>query len=108
MPKRVTATAAKNNFGEILRMAEVEPVYIVKHGKPKTVILDAAQYEALTQRPRHPDDESLASLRAEFDRVSRMQAPAWRKGVKELLSASADDLNRMASRRIRARARKHR
>ena len=109
MPKRVSATSAKNRFGEILRMAETEPVYIVKHGKPKTVVIDAVQFEALTQRLRHPDDETIASLRKEFDGlVAGMQSPRWQKGIEKLLSASDDELNRVAARRIRARARKRR
>ena len=109
MAKRVSATAAKNRFGEILRMAEKEPVYIVKHGKPTTVIIDAAHFEALTQRPGGPDDEAMEMLRQEFaEMYTRMQEPRWRKGVNRLLSASADELNQVAARRIRARARKSR
>ena len=107
--KRVNATSAKNRFGEILRMAETEPVYIVKHGKPKTVVIDAALYEALKQGLRHPDDEAVAALRDEFNEmVAQMQKPRWHKGVERVVSASSEDLNRIAARRIRVRARKHR
>jgi hypothetical protein len=36
MATPVSATSAKNRFGKILRIAETEPVYIVKHGTPRT------------------------------------------------------------------------
>ena len=51
MAKRVSATVAKNQLGQILRMAETEPVYIVKHGKPQTVVIGADAYEALPRGP---------------------------------------------------------
>ena len=107
--KRVNATSAKNRFGEILRMAETEPVYIVKHGRPRTVVMNAAQFEALQQGRRHPDEETVAALRAEFNQlVERMQQPRWRRGVERVLSASDEELNRIARKRIRARALKRR
>ena len=107
--KRVNATSAKNRFGEILRMAETEPVYIIKHGRPRTVIMNAAHFEALQEGRRHPDEETVAALRDEFNQmVARMQEPRWRKGVERVLSASDEELNRIARGRIRARARKHR
>jgi prevent-host-death family protein len=107
--KRVSATSAKNRFGEILRMAETEPVYIVKHGKPKTVVIDADQFEALKKGLRHPDDEAIAVLHEEFNALyARMQEPRWRKGVEGVLSASDHELNRISARRVRAGARKPR
>ena len=105
----MNATSAKNRFGEILRMAETEPVYIVKHGKPKTVVLGADLFEALTRQPRTSDDETIDALRKEFDRMyARMQEPRWSKGVRRLIEASSDQLNAVAARRIRTRAKTHR
>jgi prevent-host-death family protein len=102
MAKRVSATVAKNQLGQILRMAEDEPVYIVKHGKPQTVVIAAAAYETLVSRAQDRDDLQLARLRAEFDELyASMQTPRSRKRVDAMLRASADQLNRAAARRIR-------
>ena len=102
MAKYVSATVAKNRFGDVLRMAETEPVYIVKHGKPQTVVVDAKTYAKLAKRGRAPHEKQLDSLRAEFDALyATMQTPRWRKGVDALVMASADELNRIAARRIR-------
>ena len=109
MPKLINATSAKNRFGEILRMAEKEPVYIIKHGKPKTVVINASRYEALTKKHRTREDETLDELREEFDEMyAQMQHPRWQKDINILVEASADELNRIAARRIRARAKKSR
>ena len=102
MAKRVSATVAKNQLGQIMRMAEDEPVYIVKHGRPQTVVIAADAYEALITRARDPEDLQLAKLRADFEEMyASMQAGRWRKGVGALLTASAAKLNTVATRRIR-------
>jgi len=100
--KYVSATAAKNNFGQVLKMAETEAVYIVKHGKPRTVVVDAARYDALVRKGRDPADAALDRLRQEFDALcAHMQTERSRKAVDKLLTASAADLNRVAARGIR-------
>jgi prevent-host-death family protein len=102
MAKQVSATVAKNRLGSVLKMAEEEPVYIVNHGKPQAVVLSVTTYDALAKRARHPEDTQLAALREEFEAmVASMQTDRWRKGVDTLLTASADQLNRIAARRIR-------
>src|SRR5262245_7714761 len=102
MARRVSATVAKNQLGQILRMAEEEPVYIVKHGKPQAVVISAAAYEKLLSRAKDRDDLELANLRAEFEAMyASMQTERWVTGVDALLTASADQLNRLAARRIR-------
>jgi prevent-host-death family protein len=102
MARRVSATVAKNQLGKIMRMAESEPVYIVKHGKPQTVVLAADAYEALLTRARDPEDRRLADLRADFDAMyESMQSPGWRRGIDLLLAASAGELNRVAARKPR-------
>lgn len=102
MRKQVSATAAKNRFGQILKMAESEPVYIVKHGKPRTVVVDAARYEALAKKGRDPADKAIEALRKEFDAMyARMQTPQAAKAIDRLLTMSAEEMNRIAARRIR-------
>lgn len=44
---RVTATEAKNRFGSLCAQAKREPVLVEKAGQLDTVILSAAQYQAL-------------------------------------------------------------
>lgn len=43
----VTATEAKNRFGQMLDHAQREPVFIGKSGRRHGVLLSAAQYEVL-------------------------------------------------------------
>ena len=51
----VTATDAKNRFGQVLEQAQRQPVVIEKAGRPHSVVLSVAQYEALLQaRQRGP------------------------------------------------------
>lgn len=44
---RVTATDAKNRFGNLCAQAKREPVFVEKAGQLDTVILSAEQYQAL-------------------------------------------------------------
>ena len=102
MAKRVSATVAKNRLGQVLRMAEDEPVYIIKHGKPQAVLIAAERYEQLVTRAQDRDDLQLAKLRADFEKMyASMQTARWRTGMDALLTASADQLNKVAARRIR-------
>ncbi len=101
MPKRVSATVAKNRFGDVMRMAEAGPVYIVKHGKPRTVVVDARQYEALAEKGRDPQHKAVEALRKEFDvLVASMQTARSRKAFDRLLAASAEELNALAAKSI--------
>ena len=43
----VTATQAKNHFGQVLEEAQVRPVVIEKSGRRHSVLLSARQYDAL-------------------------------------------------------------
>ncbi|WP_417309236.1 type II toxin-antitoxin system Phd/YefM family antitoxin [Devosia sp.] len=43
----ITATDAKNRFGQVLEMAQAEPVRIQKNGRDVAVVLSAEQYAAL-------------------------------------------------------------
>lgn len=56
---RITATDAKNKLGQVLNMAQAEPVHVQKRGRDIAVIVSAAEYQRLmaasaapTVRPR--------------------------------------------------------
>ena len=50
----VTATEAKNKFGQVLEMAQAEPVTIQKNGRDVAVVLSAEQYETLVRQTVAP------------------------------------------------------
>ena len=50
----MTATDAKNKFGQLLEMARTEPVRIQKNGRDVGVMLSPEQYAALTERAAEP------------------------------------------------------
>ena len=43
----ITATEAKNKFGQVLEMAQAEPVRIKKNGRDVAVVVSPEQYAAL-------------------------------------------------------------
>ena len=45
----ISATDAKNKFGQVLEMAQAGPVRIQKNGRDVAVVLSAEQYAALQQ-----------------------------------------------------------
>jgi prevent-host-death family protein len=46
----ISATDAKNRFGEVLEAARKEPVRIQKNGRDVAVLLSAEQYAELAER----------------------------------------------------------
>ncbi|MHA6692145.1 type II toxin-antitoxin system Phd/YefM family antitoxin [Devosia sp. A449] len=50
----MTATDAKNKFGQVLEMAQAEPVRIQKNGRDVAVVLSAEQYGALVAQSDAP------------------------------------------------------
>ncbi|HEY9009740.1 MAG TPA: type II toxin-antitoxin system prevent-host-death family antitoxin [Devosia sp.] len=50
----MTATDAKNRFGELLEMARSEPVAIQKNGRVTAYLVSAEQYDALVERAKEP------------------------------------------------------
>lgn len=60
----VTATEAKNRFGQICAQAKRAPVFVEKGGCVDSVILSAEQFEALTAAA---PPKSLAQRRQEFN-----------------------------------------
>ena len=65
---QVAATEAKNRFGHICAQAKTEPVIVEKDGRPDTVILSYAHYQALTEASRQ---KTLAQRRKEFNQAHR-------------------------------------
>ncbi len=102
----VSATAAKNGFGAVLDQAEsYGAVAIMKHDKPKAVVLSIGEYESLLARVPDP----LAALAGEFDQlVARMETPAARTAADALFAAKPAALGRAARNVTRAPARKKR
>jgi prevent-host-death family protein len=50
----ITATDAKNKFGQVLEMAQAEPVRIQKNGRDVAIVLSPEQYAALTANSVQP------------------------------------------------------
>jgi prevent-host-death family protein len=46
----ITATDAKNRFGQVLEMAQAEPVRIQKNGRDVAVVLSPEQYNRLVEQ----------------------------------------------------------
>lgn len=64
MSSPVTATEAKNRFGQLCQQAKREPVVIQKAGRPDTVLLSYEDYQRLTALPAAA---SLAERRRAFN-----------------------------------------
>ena len=86
----VTATEAKNQFGQLLERAiKGERVYITRHEAPKAVLISVDDFQALSAQAT----TKLDSLRGEFDALlERMQAPGARAAMKAAFGASTDEL----------------
>lgn len=50
----MNATDAKNKFGQVLEMAQAEPVRIQKNGRDVAVVLSPEQYKLLVERSAAP------------------------------------------------------
>lgn len=62
----MTATDAKNRFGELLEMARSEPVHIQKNGREVGVLLSPEQFRQLQEGQGQPRVNPLvAKLHAE-------------------------------------------
>ncbi len=48
--KRVTATEAQNNFGDLLMSAQSEPISITRNGKEKGVLLSSKEYQEIKRQ----------------------------------------------------------
>lgn len=65
---QVTATEAKNRFGQVCAQAKTAPVIVEKDGRPDTVIVSYADYQALTADARA---KTLAQRRRAFSATYR-------------------------------------
>lgn len=50
----ISATDAKNKFGQVLEMAQAEPVRVQKNGRDVAVVLSPEQYGALVSQGAQP------------------------------------------------------
>lgn len=50
----ISATHAKNKFGQMLEMAQAGPVHIQKNGRDVAVVLSPEQYAALQAKDTSP------------------------------------------------------
>ena len=50
----ITATEAKNRFGQVLEMAQAEPVRIQKNGRDVAIVLSPEQYGVLVAQKDAP------------------------------------------------------
>ena len=50
----ITATNAKNRFGEVLEMVRTEPVHVQKNGRDVAVIVSPEQYRQFVQAVAKP------------------------------------------------------
>lgn len=90
----VAATAAKNQFGQLLGAAmQGGRVVITRHDAPSAVILSYEEYRELTSE----DSPDLEALSREFDELLEgMQAPAARAASDALFAASPAELGEAA------------
>ena len=51
---KMTATDAKNKFGQVLEMAQAEPVAIQKNGRDVAYVVSAEQYAVLVKDSAAP------------------------------------------------------
>jgi antitoxin Phd len=90
----VTATEAKNQFGQLLERAiKGERVYITRHEAPKAVLISVDEFHALSAHAK----SRLDSLTDDFDALlARMQAPGARAALKAGFDASPEQLGTAA------------
>jgi prevent-host-death family protein len=50
----ITATDAKNKFGQLLEMAQAEPVHVQKNGRDVAILLSPEEYARLRAAPEAP------------------------------------------------------
>jgi antitoxin Phd len=90
----VTATEAKNAFGQLLEKAmQGGVVVITKHDAPKAVLISLDEYTALSSA----SESRINSLSAEFDSLlMRMQGLKARGAMKNAFHASPKQLGKAA------------
>jgi antitoxin Phd len=90
----VTATEAKNSFGQWLDKAvQGGVVVITRHDTPKAVLISVEEYATLS----NASESGIDTLSVEFDSLlARMQTPKARNAIKNAFQASPKQLGRAA------------
>ena len=57
----ITATNAKNCFGEVLEMARTEPVHVQKNGRDVAVVISPEEYARLQGEATRPSVNPLVA-----------------------------------------------
>ena len=78
---KYSASEARANFNQVLKLAKTQAVEIHKHGKPAAVILDAMKYEELLDYVEDLEDQ-VAVL--EFKLDPNQKTVPWEKVKSEL------------------------
>lgn len=80
MAKTMTATEAKNRFGQLLEMAQAGPVHVQKDGRDVGVMISPEQYRQLIEFAAKPKvrplvekllAESIAERRALYEALAK-------------------------------------
>jgi prevent-host-death family protein len=85
---QITATDAKNRFGQMLDACQTEPVFIAKSGRRHGVLLSMQQYQMLSQRQ---DSGGLEVLKSSAQPASpaeqfRAQNQSWVEEIHSLVA----------------------
>jgi len=63
--KTITASAAKNRFGELIDMAQSEPVRVQRQGRDVAVVLSPEEFRRLSEAARGRVSPAVERLHAE-------------------------------------------
>lgn len=74
---RISATDAKNRFGQVCSEAKRGPVIVEKDGRPDTVIVSFEQWQSVSR----PADASVRARRRRFVEAHREWLDAYREEV---------------------------
>lgn len=101
-PIEFTATEAKNQMGQMLKMVmQGRPVFITIRETPEAAVIPIAEYERLAGAA----EARLNTLTRAFDDLlARMQTPQARKGMQAAFDASPEELAKNAVAFARKRA----
>jgi prevent-host-death family protein len=69
----MTATEAKNRFGQLLEMAQAEPVYVQKDGRDVGVVVSPEHYRQLIEQAAKP------KINPELQRIHAASVKRWGK-----------------------------
>lgn len=61
----ISATDAKNRFGQVLEMAQAEPVHVQKNGRDVAVVISAEEYRRLRAAEAPKVNPAVVKLHAQ-------------------------------------------